>query len=272
MTSLHLDPLVLLALALAAVIYWRGLRVVRVAPWRPVAFYAGLVTFGVALISPLATLAEQLFLAHMVQHLLLIMVGAPLVLLGGPALVLSRGLPREIRNVYLVPLARSPAAHAFVRLALNPLIALGAYVVFLTLWHLPPLYDAAVTDAVVHAIEHFTFIAIAILFWTQVIDPYPFHAPLRYPLRIVYLFVATAHNTALGGILSFADPSLYPYYANLATRPFGLNAAIDQQSGGAIMWVPGGMVHLIAISFVFAAWLSAEDRADVSSRALPDHV
>ena len=154
MTSLHLDPLVLLALALAAVIYWRGLRVVRVAPWRPVAFYAGLVTFGVALISPLATLAEQLFLAHMVQHLLLIMVGAPLVLLGGPALVLSRGLPREIRNVYLVPLARSPAAHAFVRLALNPLIALGAYVVLLTLWHLPPLYDAAVTDAIVHAIEH----------------------------------------------------------------------------------------------------------------------
>ncbi|OLC56006.1 MAG: hypothetical protein AUH85_07795 [Chloroflexi bacterium 13_1_40CM_4_68_4] len=272
MSSLHLDPLVILGLALAAIVYWRGTRVVRVAAWRPAAFYAGLLIIGAALISPLATLAEQLFLAHMVQHLLLIMVGAPLLLLGGPAVVLSRGLPREIRTVYFVPLARSRLGHAFARLAMNPLIALGAYVVFLTAWHLPPLYDAAVADAVVHALEHFTFIAIAILFWLQVIDPYPFHSPLRYPLRIVYLFVATAHNTALGGILSFADPSLYPYYANLATRPFGLTAAVDQQAGGAIMWVPGGMVHLVAISFVFAAWLSAEDRADVSSRALPDHV
>ena len=269
---MHLDPLVILGLLLAAAVYARGMRAVRVAPWRAASFYGGLLIVALSLLSPLATLAEQSFLAHMSQHLLLIMVAVPLLLLGGPVVPLARGLPREIRTVYLVPIARSRPWHVIAGLLMNPLIALGTYVVLLTLWHAPPLYDAAVTDATLHALEHFTFIAIAILFWLQVIDPYPFHSPLRYPLRIVYLFVATAHNTALGGILSFADSSLYPYYANLASRPFGLSAEVDQQAGGALMWVPGGMVHLIAISFVFAAWLNAEDRADVSSRALPDHV
>jgi cytochrome c oxidase assembly factor CtaG len=268
----HVDPFVILGLALAAVLYWRGARAVRLAPSRVATFYAGLLTIALALLSPLATLSEQLFLAHMIQHLLLIMVAVPLVLLGAPAVPLARGLPREVRAVYLVPLARSRAWHTLARVATNPLVAFGAYIGLLTVWHLPALYDAAVQDAVIHALEHFTFLAIALLFWSQVIDPSPFRAPLRHPLRIVYLFVATAHNTALGGILAFADPSLYPYYAGLATRPFGISAAFDQQAGGAIMWVPGGMVHLIAISFVFAAWLSAEDRADVSSRALPDHV
>ena len=269
---MHLDPLVILGITLSAVVYWRGTRAVRLETWRVWSFYAGLLVIAAALISPLATLAEQLFLAHMIQHLLLIMVGVPLMLLGAPSVPLARGLPREIRTVYFVPLARSRFVHAIARLLRNPIVALGTYVVLLTAWHVPPLYDAAVENAVIHALEHFTFIAIAIVFWLQVIDPLPFRSPLSYPLRIVYLFVATAHNTALGGILAFADPTLYPYYANLVTRPFGVSAGFDEQAGGAIMWVPGGMVHLIAISFAFAAWLNAEDRADVSSRALPDHV
>ena len=269
---MHVDPLVILGLALAAVVYWRGLRAVPVAAARVASYYLGLLTVALALLSPLATLAEQLFLAHMIQHLVLIMVAVPLVLLGAPAVPLARGLPREIRRAYLVPIARSRVYHALSAPLMNPIVALGLYVGLLTLWHVPTLYDAAVQDAVLHALEHFTFLAIALVFWLQVIDPYPFHAPLRYPLRIVYLFLATAHNTVLGGILSFADPSLYPYYAGRAVRPFDISASFDQQAGGAIMWVPGGMVHLIAISFAFAAWMSAEDRADVSSRALPDHV
>lgn len=269
---MHFDPLVLVGLSLAAIVYWRGIQGVRVAPARVAAFYLGLSTVGLALLSPLATLAEQLFLAHMVQHLLLIMVAVPLILLGGPVVPFGRGVPREVRNAYVVPVARSKVRHRLAGLFANPLVALGAYVSLLTLWHMPGLYDAAVNDAVIHALEHITFLAIALLFWLQVIDPFPFASPLRYPLRIVYLFIATAHNTALGGILSFADPNLYPYYANLVTRPLDLTASVDLQAGGVIMWVPGGMVHLIAISFVFAAWLGAEDRADVSSRALPDHV
>ena len=259
---------------MAAYAYGRGIRSLeRVDVPRAIAFYAGLLTILVALISPLASLAEQLFLAHMVQHLLLIMVAVPLLLLGGPTIPLVRGLPRPLRSWLLRPFTRPGALHPLVGLLSNPIVALGVYVVLLSLWHLPTLYDAALESAPVHALEHLTFLAIAFLFWAQVIDPYPFHAPLRYPLRIVYLFLATAHNTALGGILSFADPTLYPYYANLAVRPFGLSAIADQQAGGAIMWVPGGMVHLAGISFVFAAWLNSEDRSSqLESRPLPDHV
>ncbi len=226
----------------------------------------------VALVSPLASLAEQLFLAHMVQHLLLIMVAVPLVLLGAPTLLLVRGLPRALRSALLRPFTRPGALNPLLALLANPVLALAVYVVLLTLWHLPTLYDAALESEPVHVLEHLTFLAIALLFWSQVIDPYPFHSPLRYPLRIVLLFVATAHNTVLGGILSFAEPTLYAHYAKLAARPFGISAIADQQSGGAIMWVPGGMVHLVAISFVFAAWLNSEDTPDLESRPLPNHV
>ncbi len=273
MTSWHLDPLVVLGVALAAVLYARGATSLgRVDLARAAAFYAGLVTSVVALVSPLATLAERLFLAHMVQHLLLIMVAVPLLLLGAPALPLLRGLPRETRAFLLRPFTRSGALHRVTALLANPLVALGVYVVLLSAWHLPALYDAALESEAVHVLEHVSFLAIALLFWLQVIDPHPFRAPLRHPFRIVYLFVATAHNTVLGGVLSFADRALYPYYASLLERPFGIAVLSDQQSGGAIMWVPGGMVHLVAISLVFAAWLNSEDRIDeVQSRRLPDH-
>lgn len=272
-SSWHLDPLVILGVALAAALYARGARSLeRVDLGRAAAFYAGLAVILLALVSPLASLAERLFAAHMIQHLLLIMVGVPLVLLGGPTVPLMRGLPRPMRTQLLRPLTRPGALHPLLGALANPVVALVAYVVLLSLWHLPGLYDAAVENEAVHVLEHGTFLGIAFLFWLQVIDPHPFRAPLRHPLRIVFLFVATAHNTVLGGILSFVEPTLYPHYANLTDRPFGLSASTDQQAGGAIMWVPGGMVHLLAISVVFAAWLNGEDRSVLQSRPLPDHV
>ncbi len=219
----------------------------------------------VALVSPLDALAERLFLAHMIQHLLLIMVAVPLLLLGAPSLPLLHGLPRRLRPRAVRPLARLRALRASLRFLANPLVSLATYVTLLSAWHLPAPYDAALASTPVHVLEHLTFLAISTLFWAQVIDPAPWRASLPHPLRIVYLFVATAHNTLLGGILSFAEPTLYAY-RDLATRPFALSAAADQQWGGIIMWVPGGMVHLVAISLVFAAWLAAEDRANLDAR------
>ena len=267
-----LDPVVLAGLAALALLFARGWARMRPQPhaWRALAFYSGLATIFVALISPLAALAEELFLAHMVQHLLLIMVAIPLLLLGTPSLVLLQGLPRAARPRAVRPLARQRALRAVLRVVSNPLVSLGTYITLLSLWHVPAWYDAALASAPVHALEHATFLLIATLFWGQVIDPEPWRAPLAHPLRIVYLFVATAHNTLLGGILSFAEPTLYAY-GTLATRPFDLSAAADQQWGGIIMWVPGGMVHLVAISLVFAVWLAAEDRPSrLESRPLHD--
>jgi cytochrome c oxidase assembly factor CtaG len=236
--------------------------------WRAVSFYAGLITLFVALVSPIASLAHELFLVHMVQHLLMIMVGIPLVLLGAPGLPLLQGMPRPVRGEIVRPLARQRWLRGVMRLLTNPLVALAAYVALLTLWHLPPLYDYALVHRWAHELEHVTFLAIGALFWGQVIDPVPWRAPLAHPLRIVYLFVATAHNTILGGILSFAEGPLYTYYVQRADRLFGVSAAADQQWGGIIMWVPGGMVHLLAISVVFALWLASEDRP-VESRPSP---
>lgn len=269
---MSLDPLVLWGVALLAILYVRGARTLgRLDPLRVASFFAGLAVVLVALVSPLDAMADQLFLAHMVQHLLLLMVAVPLLLLGAPAIPLARGLPRAMRAQLLRPFSPEGPLHPVVRVFANPLVSLGLYIGLLSLWHIPALYDAALEDRAIHALEHLTYLFIATLFWTQVIDPYPFRASLRYPVRIPYLFVATAHNTVLGGILSFAEPTLYSYYARLPERLFGISPIADQQWGGVIMWVPGGMVHLVAISFVFAAWLNSEDRSDLQSRPLPDH-
>lgn len=268
----HLDPLVLLGVGLLAALYARGLSRARIAHpgARAAAFYAGLATVLMALVSPLAAMAHELFLAHMVQHLLLLMAAVPLALVGAPLSPLLLGLPAAVRAQAVRPLAGARAIHRVIGLLANPVVSLGVYVVVLSLWHLPTLYDAALESEPLHVLEHLCFVAIALLFWTQVIDPVPLRAALGYPLRIVYLFVATAHNTVLGGILSFAEPTLYAYYAARPERLFGIDPVSDQQWGGGIMWVPGGMVHLAAISLVFAAWLNAEERRGLESRPLPD--
>lgn len=261
------ELLIVATLLAVAALYARGWRVRddHAIP-RAFAFYAALALVFVALSSPVETLAEELFLVHMVQHLVLVMVAAPLLLLGAPLGPVLRGLPRGLRDLVQPALARGGLLRAVADIATQPLVALATYVAVLSVWHLPALYDAALASEALHVAEHATFVLAALLFWAQVIDPLPFKAPLPYPLRIVYLFVATAHNTVLGGILSFAEPTLYAWYAARPERFWGIAPAADQQWGGVIMWVPGGMVHLIAISVVFALWLAAEDRSAVSSR------
>lgn len=274
--SWNWEPLIVAGVAIAAFWYWMGATEVRMARWRVASYYAGLALILVALVSPLATAAEQLFVAHMLQHIVLVMFAAPLVLLGAPAVPFARGLPRAVRDVTVRPLARSRVFHAAVALLTDPLVALGLYVVLLSGWHVPALYDAAANDTVVHALEHLTFIFISLLFWNQVIDPYPFRARLGHPLRIVLLFFATVQGSALGAVLAFSGQPLYAHYAAITERPFGLTAVTDQQAGGALMWVLGGILYLAAISLVFAAWMNSEDRAeprgDVSSPALQRHV
>ncbi len=261
------------SLGVLAYLYARGWRAREPhARLRALAFAMGLTLVLVALSPPVHDLADKLFLAHMLQHLVLIMVAVPLVLLGAPLGPVLRGLPPAARLRLQRSLAHGGVLRRVVDAATQPLIALGTYVVLLSVWHLPALYGAALESEALHVLEHVSFVLGALVFWAQVIDPAPFRARLSYPLRIVYLFVATAHNTALGGILSFAEPTLYRHYASLDTRLWGIPPLTDQQWGGILMWVPGGMVHLVAISLVFMLWLSAEDRADLrwASPAQPD--
>ena len=239
--------------------YARGARASRRWPaWRTLAFFLGLLMLLVALATQLEEYAYELFSAHMLQHMLLTIVAAPLLLLGAPIIPLLRGLPRGIRRS-IAPVARWTPLRAVLHAVRSPLVAGILYVGGLYYWHIPRVYDAAVEDPLLHSVEHGWYLATALLFWSVVIDPAPFRSPMPYAARIIYLLLAgAAQNTILGGVLAFSSRVFYPHYSTSALE-YGLDPLTDQRIGGAIMWVPGDMIFLVAASFAFFRWLASEE-------------
>ena len=227
--------------------------------WRTAAFLLGLFALLLALVSGIDLLATALFSIHMVQHMLLTVAAAPLLLLGAPIRPMLRGLPRFVRAAAVRRLAHSRPIRAALHLLRHPLIAGALYVGGLYAWHLPALYDAALANERLHVAEHAWFFASALLFWSVVIDPAPFRGTLSYAARLPYLLVAgAAQNTVLGGLLSFSTRLLYDAYARTPER-FGLDPVTDQRIGGAVMWVVGDFVFLAAASISFFLWLAEEE-------------
>jgi len=243
-------------------VYLRGARARRRWPWwRTALFLLGLAAIVASLGSPIDAIALELFSVHMVQHMLLLVVAAPLLLVGEPVRPLLRGLPFAIRRTVVRAIVRNTAFRALVHLLRRPLVAAALYVTGLYAWHVPTLYDAAVESPTIHVLEHTWFLGTALLFWSVVIDPAPFRATLPYAARIPFLLlVGAAQNTILGGLLAFSDRSYYAPYATTTAR-YGLDAAADQRLGGAIMWVPGDLIFLLAASFAFFLWLQSEEQA-----------
>ena len=177
-TAWSLDPVALVGIPLTALLYYRGLvslgsRRRFHATWRPWAFYAGLFMLAVALLSPLDHLSDELFYAHMTQHMLILMVGAPLILLGAPILPVLRGIPRPIRRILVIPVFQSLPVRLVLRTLSRPLIAWPIYALLIWGWHLPVLFEAALESELLHFVEHLTFAIAAYLFWWNIIDPHP---------------------------------------------------------------------------------------------------
>jgi len=266
-----IEPWVLLGVEVTAILYLWGSRVPSPARgggsgwgpsrWRAVAFWSGLGTILLALDTPVETLARQLFWAHMTQHLLLIMVAGPLLVVAAPWFRIWRGLPLALRR----PLARLLVKHpvlAAPRLGFHWLSApTGAFIVStanLWFWHWPAAYDLTLRSHVVHHVEHGLFLGLGILFWSQVIDQHPFHARLSQFNRVVYVFGATIASWALAAVLAFATAPFYSYAA-LPSRPGGISALTDQQFGAGIMWVPGSITYSIVFITCLYLWFREED-------------
>jgi len=222
-------------------------------------FFLGLLVVLAALATQLEQYAYELFSAHMLQHMLLTIVAAPLLLLGAPVLPLLRGLPRGLRRGIFGPVARWYPLRVLLHTVRSPMVAGILYVGGLYFWHIPRVYDAAVEDPLLHSLEHGWYLATALLFWSVVIDPLPFRSTLPHPARIVYLLLAgAAQNTILGGVLAFSSRVFYRHYET-SSLAYGIDPLTDQRTGGAIMWVPGDMIFLAGASFAFFAWLRTEE-------------
>jgi cytochrome c oxidase assembly factor CtaG len=228
----------------------------RFAVWRMVAFQTGLLTLFFALASPLHPLAELLLQFHMIQHLLLMMVVPPLLLLGAPILPLLRGMPRPVLQYGLSHLFGSAPLQKAAHLLTHPLFCLLAFTVSNVAWHLPNLYELALRSEFYHHVQHICFLSTGLLFWWPVVQPWP--SRRRWPLwtMIPYLLFADIQNTALSAFLIFSERVLYPTYA-IVPRLWGISVLDDQAAAGAIMWVPGSIIFLVPVAVLAIRLLDA---------------
>ena len=182
----------------------------------------------------------------MIQHLLLMMVVPPLLLLGAPILPLLRGLPRPVLQHGLGRLFASTAFQRLGRFLTHPLVGLLAFTVSNVAWHVPGLYELALRSEFWHDVQHVFFLSTGLLFWWPVVQPWP--SRLRWPVdNDPYLLFADIQNTALSAFLIFSEQVLYPTYAAVP-RLWGITALDDQAAAGAIMWVPGSVIFLVPVA------------------------
>lgn len=208
---------------------------------------AGLAAIALAVASPLDELAETLFVAHMVQHMLLIIVAAPLLLLADPFPIVLWALPARLRLAAARHLSRRSVAGRAWRAMTGMRATWLVYAAVLWLWHLPLAYEAALADRFVHDLEHVTFFAAAALFWWPVVHPAPrFRGPASHAARTAYLVLGAFQASALGLYLALAPAPLYRAYAIVA-RPEGFGVLEDQAWGGIVMWALGGLADMLAV-------------------------
>jgi putative membrane protein len=256
--------------ALAGLLYWMGARKAPALAGdrrRELAFAAGLVSIVLALDSPLDGDSEKLFWVHMLQHVVLLTVSPPLILLGRPWPRMWRALPLSTRTRAGRAIALSRTGAPLRKLA-RPWPAFALFNGTLLVWHIPALYDATLRSGALHQLEHAMFFFTGLVFWAHVVDAGPLRPRLTWVWRIAYLAGAMIAGFALALTLAMASHPIYGHYAALISRPGGISALADQQLAAGMMWVPGSISYSIGIFIAFYRWLAPE-RGPVSIPAVP---
>ena len=211
-----------------------------------VAFFSGLALIFASLNGPLHDLSDTyLFSAHMVQHLVLSLAVPPLLLAGTPGWLLR-------------PLLALPGIGAFARAVTRPIRCFIIFNVIIAAWHLPPLYNTAMAYHPVHIVQHLTFMAASVLMWWPFMSPLPELPRLAYPGQMLYCFLMVIPMSIVAIYIAMADHVLYPAYS-VAPRLWGISPLSDQQIGGLIMWVPGGLLFYVVMTVVFFKWAGRDN-------------
>ena len=265
------EPAVVVPVVVTAALYLRGWAALRprmperFGAGRAAAFAAGLGALLLALCSPVGALGHRLLQAHMVQHLLLMVVAPPLLWLGAPVAPLLAGLPLRARRAVASALATGPVRW-LSRVLTEPRVAWVSFVVAFWAWHVPALYDVALRSDLWHHVEHACFFVTALLFWHPVILAWPARRAWPRWGMIVYLLLAEAQATLLSAILTFSDRVIYPVYAAGAGLR-GLSPLEDQALAGVIMWVPGSLAFTLALLWLVLQALGPQPRMPARAAA-----
>src|SRR5215208_1999584 len=264
----NFEPSILIPIALITLIYLWGMRNVwqragtghGINRRRYGSFLGVLLAFLVAFVSPLDALSDVLFSAHMVQHMILILVATPLLVMSDFPLAFLWALPRPWAQSLGYRLNRSQTLLRIWRVSSGPVFAWLLFTIVFWVWHASTLYEAALEDEAVHILEHLGFLITAMLFWWVLLRPTG-QKHVRYGMAIPYLFGTLLQSGILGALMTFTDQPWYPSYAALVLA-WGLTPLQDQQLAGLIMWIPGGAVFTLLTIGYFAVWLRAlEERS-----------
>jgi putative membrane protein len=258
------EPAVVVPLV-AAVLGWIWMvrRIDRLHPANPVprrrsaAFLGGLAIIAIALMSGIASYDTTLFSVHMVQHLLLTLVAAPLIVLGAPITTLLRVATPNVRRTVILPVL-----HSRVLKALSfPVVAWLLFAGVMWGTHFSPIFDRSLEDPLVHDLEHALYIGAALLFWWPAVglDPSPWRMP--HPVRAMYVFLQMPQNTFLAVTILNSSVPLYHHYATLI-RTWGPTVLEDQQMAGGLMWICGDILFLTAMGAIIAGWMLHEKRQE----------
>jgi putative membrane protein len=260
----NLDPVLLGGFLLAAWAYRRGHASGPRRPvdtWRARCFTVALVALGLALLSPLDALSNALASAHMVQHLLLLLVAAPLLALSAPSSAILRGSPLAARRASGRWRRRVGLTHGNLGVLRHPAAAWLLSVGVVWFWHAATPYDAALDNQLLHVLEHASFLVTAVLFWHAVIGVRG-AARVSGGLGVLLVFAMAMQSVFLAALLTFARRPWYSGYAT-TTAPWGLDPLTDQQVAGVIMWIPAGGIYLAAALVLLVTWIRATEREDV---------
>jgi putative membrane protein len=252
------EPTVVVPLAASTALYLHAVRLARrrgrPGAWsrRSAWFLTGIVVLFVALEGPIDALSDERLWVHMVQHLLLMVVAPPLLLLGRP-LTLAHAASSARTRATLVRVSKS----RLVRLVGSPSFGFGLFTVVMWGSHLSSLYEAALTNDAVHAVEHVAYLTAASLFWWPIVAKDPGADRLSYPGRLFYLFLSMPVMSLLGFVVSSSDRVLYPHY--VPTNGSLAAALADQRLGGTIMWESSMLAGAVALSLVLIAWMRYDE-------------
>lgn len=250
---------ILTAVSLGAIValYATGLPHVwrkSIRPWQAVSFFLGCASVWTSLLSRLDAWSDVFFSAHMGQHEILMLVSAPLMVLGRPWLVTLHALPARTRN--LVADGARASIPLWERLT-GPLTVLLLHAAVLWAWHVPSAFEAALHHDALHAVQHLMFFLTAALFWWALVHGR--YGRLGYGIGVLYVFATAMHTQVLGVLFTFGHHAWYPTHA-MRTAASGVNPIEDQQLAGIVMWIPFGVVFILSGLALFAAWLGEAER------------